>query len=233
MTANNRPPRNAVVRWLWQAGLLAALAAAGCATPIKGLYPPPSGEPTRSVYVVGHGLHTTIALNWADIPAAVWPESAHFPDAAYLDVGWGEAVFYPDPSPNLWEICKAAFWPTPSVLHVAGLPEPPQDFFETGTIIEVQLSETGFRRLCQFIADSYERDRDAQPIPVGPGQYGDSRFYRARGKFYFPNTCNVWVARALRTAGCPITVAYTSTAGNVRYQTRKFGKVLRPLRSRR
>ncbi len=214
-------------RRLKLAGVLLALSAAGCATPINNLYPPQTGEPTRSVYVIGHGLHTAIAVKRADIPETLWPESAHFAGSAYLEVGWGDAVFYPDPAPNLWEICKAAFWPTPSVLHVAGLPLPPEQFFEAGPIIEVQLSQPGLRRLCRFIADTFERDRDGQPIPLGPGQYGDSRFYRARGKFYLPNTCNTWVAKALRAAGCPITVPYTSTAGNVLYQTRRFGKIVR------
>jgi hypothetical protein len=41
-------------------------------------------------------------------------------------------------------------------------------------------------------------------LNLGPGIYGDSTFFRANGKYYFPNTCNVWTARGLKTAGVPI-----------------------------
>jgi uncharacterized protein DUF2459 len=43
----------------------------------------------------------------------------------------------------------------------------------------------------------------------GPGLYGDSRFYPAWQQFNLFNTCNVWAARALRSAGLPIEDAIT------------------------
>ena len=38
---------------------------------------------------------------------------------------------------------------------------------------------------------------------LGPGLYGDSRFYPAWESFHLFRTCNVWTAQALRAAGLP------------------------------
>jgi len=46
------------------------------------------------------------------------------------------------------------------------------------------------------------------------------------------NTCNTWVAKALRSAGCPITPAYCITRGPLLYQTKKFGRDLRSTASK-
>ncbi|MDP2702217.1 MAG: DUF2459 domain-containing protein, partial [Candidatus Rokubacteria bacterium] len=63
---------------------------------------------------------------------------------------------------------------------------------------------------------------------VGRGQYANSRFYVAREKYFLLKTCNTWTARALRSAGLPITSLYAATAGSVMHQTRTLGKVLKP-----
>ena len=59
---------------------------------------------------------------------------------------------------------------------------------------------------------------------LGQGQYANSRFYAARGKYSLLQTCNTWTARALRSAGLPITSLYAVSAGNVMAQTRPLGR---------
>ncbi|MGH9649716.1 MAG: DUF2459 domain-containing protein, partial [Terriglobales bacterium] len=59
---------------------------------------------------------------------------------------------------------------------------------------------------------------------LGPGLYGDSRFYPARESFSLFRTCNVWTARGLRVAGLPIHDSITMEG--LLSQARGIGKVI-------
>jgi uncharacterized protein (TIGR02117 family) len=196
--------------------------AVGCATPVESLFPPPAGEPTRTVYVVNHRWHTGVVVERAAFVGAGWAED--FASAEFLEFGWGDAAFYPAERPGLWLAAKAVLWPTPSVLHVAGVTGPLTNSFPHQEIVRVELSEPGFERLRGHIENTFARDKAGKAQVVGPGLYGDSKFYRARGKFYFPKMCNRWTATGLRAAGCPISPLRSVTAGNVIRQVRTFGE---------
>lgn len=200
----------------------------GCAGPVKGLYPPGEGEPVKSVYVVSHGWHTGIVVNRRDIPEGVWPEHHDFPDSEHLEVGWGDGDYYQAAEPTSGLALKAAFWPTSSVLHLVAFRGPVEGFHRGSDRIEVRVSARGLEELGRFIQAAYARDELGRAIPLGPGQYGTSRFYLAREKYFLLNTCNKWIARALRSAGCPVTPLYAVTAGNVMYQARKCGAGTKP-----
>ena len=55
--------------------------------------------------------------------------------------------------------------------------------------------------LVQRIALQFSRDGKGNLQPLGPGRYGESRFYRACNRFFFPRTCNAWTAGHLRAIG--------------------------------
>ena len=197
-----------------------------CAGPIKSLYPPGNDEPSRSVYVINHGWHAGIVVKKEDIPRNIWPESQDFPDAEYLEVGWGDRDWYQAPGCNLWFALKALFWPTSSVLHVIGFNGPIESYFPESEIIELELSLRGFERLFGYIQDSYARDASGRTIRLGPGLYRNSSFYLSNKKFHLFKTCSVWTAKAIRSAGYPITPSYAITVGNLMFQVRKLGKVV-------
>lgn len=196
----------------------------GCAAPVRSLFPPPAGQPTRTVYVVSHGWHTGLVMERADLTDADWARA--FPMAEALEVGWGDAAFYPADRPGLWMTIKAALWPTPSVLHVVGFNGPLTNRFPHQEIIRIKLSEPGFDRLRRHVETSFARDAAGQLQPAGPGLSDDSRFYQARDKFFFPRMCNRWVARGLRAAGCPIQPWRVITAGHVMKPARRFGQLI-------
>ena len=201
-------------------------AAAGCAKSIEGLYPPAPAELVKPIYVINHGWHTGIAVQRANIPEGVWPEHADFADSEYVEVGWGNREFYTAPEGTLGLALKAVFWPTPAVLHVVGFDGPVEQFFRQREIVEILVSDRGFNRLAVFIGNAYAKDGSGGTMVVGRGQYANSRFYVAREKYFLLKTCNTWTARALRSAGLPITSLYAISAGNVMDQTRTLGKVL-------
>ena len=72
--------------------------------------------------------------------------------------------------------------------------------------------------LTRFIADEHERDADGRAIRLQPGLYGASWFYAGRSPYSLSNTCNTWIARALETAGLPVTASGVMTAGDVMRQ---------------
>ena len=94
------------------------LAVSACAEPQNTSSP--SCNSTVAIYVVAHDMHTGLVLPRADVPVALWPESQDFPQADYLEIGWGERDYYQGHDQGLRGTLKAALWPTPSVLHIVG-----------------------------------------------------------------------------------------------------------------
>jgi hypothetical protein len=122
---------------------------------------------------------------------------------------------------------KAALLPTPSVLHLVWFDPPAVAYFPASEVIEVRLSPQDFANLSVSIHETYNRDEQGKTVYLGPGLYRTSAFYLATGTYHLFNTCNNWVAAALRAAGCPISPGRAITARSVLSQTRRFGRVLR------
>jgi uncharacterized protein (TIGR02117 family) len=198
---------------------------AGCASPPAEL--PAVSEVAKVVYVLGHGWHTGLVVQRADIPDGMWPEQADFPAAQYLEVGWGDKDFYQAAEGTLRLALKATLRSTASVLHVVGFAMAPEDYFPASEVIAVRLSPQGFVYLVTFIHQTYKRDAHGRAIPLGPGWYEHSQFYLATGTYHLFNTCNTWVAKALQTAGAPMRSGSAMTAGSVMEQVRGFGSIMR------
>ena len=197
----------------------------GCREPTSTTVLPPALEDARTVYVVGHGWHVGIVVQRADVALHVWPAAADFPEAAYLEVGWGDAEFYRAPEATLGLVLQAAFASTGSVLLVLALPVPPLAYYRSSEVVALPLTPEGVTALSQYIHDSYRRDAPGQVIRLGPGPYGHSAFYSAAGHYSLHYTCNTWAANALQVAGLAITP--TMQAGPLMRQLRRLGQVLR------
>ncbi len=206
--------------------LFLAFSYSTCAAPVKEALAPSESEPHKTIYLVNHGWHAGIVLRRADIPDNIWPKLENFPDQEYLEVGWGDMDFYQIPDPHLGHILKAALLPTASVLHIVGFNGHVPAYFPYSEIIRIELSSAGFERLSRTIASSFALDKAGNTTSPSPGRYGNSRFYLSRETYHLFNTCNVWTARALRTAGLPITPATANSVGNLMSQARKFGVVV-------
>ena len=200
---------------------LILLAFGACATAPPGPIPRHDG-PTVSIWLVTQDAHTGIAVLRADIPPGLWPESRDFPQADYLEVGWGERNFYMGRDQGFWGTLRVALGSNPSVLHVAGIRGPLPGSFPASEIVEFSLPAAGYERLIRHIHDAYDRTGAPVVAPLGPGLYGDSRFYPGRESFTLLRTCNVWTAQGLRDAGLPINDAITLEG--LMSQARRIGK---------
>jgi uncharacterized protein (TIGR02117 family) len=171
-----------------------------------------------TIYIASHGWHTGIVLRTRDVPERIWPEIRDFAGSEHVEVGWGDRDYYQAPDSNWVLALKAAFWSKGSVLHVAGFDGTPQAFFPESEIVEVPVTESALRGLVAFISATHLREESAKGTPTGPGLYGQSRFYPARGRFHIFRTCNTWVLEALEAAGLAVRPRLTITAGGVMSQ---------------
>jgi uncharacterized protein (TIGR02117 family) len=179
--------------------LLCALLCGCAGAPVAG----DSAAPERSVYVVPQGGHTGIAVRRADIPAPLIPEKQDFPGADYLEFGWGDRDYYMSESPGPWVTFKAAFLPTRSVVHVAGVRGALTASFPGSEVLEIPVSRSGLEGLLRYVHDAFAREGRDAAGPLGGG------FYPGRETFHLLRTCNVWTAGALRAAGLPVRNAIT------------------------
>ena len=203
--------------------LIIVIASAG---PIEGLEQPDQDEPVTAIYLVSHGWHTGIVIKRVELPVSLLPERRDFPEAEYLEFGWGDREFYQAPAFSLVLALKAAFMSTGSVLHVTGFGGEVTHYFPTSEIVEFKLSREGFERLVGYIHESFAREGPEALTPLGPGLYGESQFYRARGTFHLLDTCNMWTGKALAAAGYPLSPA--NMADGLMSQARRFGRPVLP-----
>lgn len=200
--------------FLW---LALAIGLGGCAVAAPGGEAPVDEAPrTRSVQVVGDDWHTAIVIERAAVVAtALLPEAQDFPEADYLEFGWGDREYYPARDKTLAMTLDAAFVATPAVMHLAGLPQAPEPAADGREVVPAALTESGFRRLVQSLANYFVRPEGGGAAPVAPGLYEDSRFYEAHGAFHLLNTCNTWTARILRAGGIDISPSGIVTADDL------------------
>lgn len=165
-----------------------------------------------TLYVVNHGWHTGLVVRRGDIPPGLWPEHVQAPPGEYVEIGWGEREFYQTRDPSLLQALRAALWPSPGVLHLVGFNGPVGARFPHSDISALSVDAAAMGRLAHYISDAYERDPTGHIKRLGQGLYGDSRFFAGRENFHLFKTCNVWTARALRLAGCPVAPGITADA---------------------
>src|SRR5215472_7326475 len=172
------------------AGLLAAVAlAAGCAAPVAGREPPPSGSSALTVLVVDYGWHAAIVVRREDVDPTIWPEVRDFPDAALVEVAWGDRDFYMAENATGWLAVKAALFTSGSVLHVAGFAESALASLPADAVVELGVSRAGFDAMTRFIHDEYQQAGEGGAVPLARGLYGTSWFYAARSRYHLFNTC--------------------------------------------
>jgi len=153
------------------------------------------------VFVVQEGWHTGIIFHTDDVHADEWAEIKHYDHRKFVDVGWGDEKFYQVSGYPLWLAARAIFWPTRSVLQIYAYSIPiTSAYADNSTILRIPVNYTQLSDLSCFIAESYERDKNGDPVPSTI--YGKTDYYfLATRKYHLFRTCNTWVALAFKAAG--------------------------------
>src|ERR671918_737324 len=201
--------------------------ACSCAIPAAEVQLRGEAEKARRIFVTRSGWHSGIVIKRSDISERDLPELKDFPDADYLEFGWGDWDYFQAPDPGIGLAFKAAFWSSGSVLLVVGIKGAAESHFSGSEIVEIVLADERFRQLIDFISGTFSRPSPGLPAEARPGLDSKSRFYRAQGRFHLFRTCNTWVADGLRSAGLPIASSIL-TAEGLMGQVKRFGVVKNP-----
>lgn len=208
------------------AGILVTALLAACATEprvVRPHFPEDGGIPARTIYIVSHGWHTGVVFPGPDLNAAAPELRDLFGEVSYYEFGWGDEAFYRARRITSGLAARALFWPTSAVLHVAAVTGEPEVFFPGSEVKALPVRPEGFESLKQFILESFARDPEGRLFPLEPGIYGESRFFKARGTYFFLNTCNTWTAKALRSAGREMPAPINLTSESVMNSLGKKG----------
>jgi uncharacterized protein (TIGR02117 family) len=164
----------------------------------------PNETKCRSVFIVYDSWHAAIVLRKHDVSSAAIPELIDYPDARLIEFSWGDKDYFPDPKSGVLKALRAAFWSRGSVMHLVGFSNDLEKFYPGASIVELGLASRAYDRLIDFISQSFLRPTTNGRAQASPGLYSYSHFYISTGKFSILNTCNTWVAEALKAAGLPV-----------------------------
>jgi uncharacterized protein (TIGR02117 family) len=206
------------------------------------LYPAAPGAARVELFIVSHGYHAGIALARPVLAdgarraggGALSAVAAGFGNHPFVEIGWGDAEFYrsvPTAGALSLSLAAHALFTTgnSSVLHVVGLAGPPPVAFPAATIVRLELSEQGFAQLLARLETTFAPASDGFPLEdLGPGLYGQSRFFRAVGWFSLAHVCNHWVADMLDAAGVPTAPVLATLPGGL-FLDLRWRSGLRPL----
>lgn len=179
---------------------------------------PASASTCRAVTIVHNSWHAAIVLRQSDLAAKPMPELADFPAAQFIEFGWGDQDYFPNPDAGVVAAIKAALWSSGSIIHLVGFSDPIENFYRGAAITELRMNEAAYRRLLDYIDETFRRDGRSNRAPAAAGLFAYSRFYPARRSFSLLRTCNTWVAEALQQAGLPVSATFVITAGNLQNQ---------------
>jgi uncharacterized protein (TIGR02117 family) len=183
----------------------------------------PTGSPAGTpIYVANHGWHTGIIAESEAVLNAIPALKQSFQSARFIEFGWGDQDFYQASDISYGLAIKALLFPTDAVLHVAGIPKPPNVYFGSSEVEEIRISQAGFNKMLAFIRQSFRRDSQGNFIRLGRGLYADSFFFRAHGAYHAFYTCNSWIMEALSEAGLPESDLPTLTAEGVMDQVKRY-----------
>lgn len=169
----------------------------------------------RSIYVSNHGWHTGFILSAETVQLSLPFLKQRFGSVPFYEFGWGDEGFYQAQEITWGLAIRAIFWPTDAVMHVAAVPLQPDKYFSGSEVIELKLSNSELSSLLTFISHSFYYSGDGKVKVLNKGIYGDSQFYRATGNYYMTNTCNIWTAKGLKSAGLDIATGFKLTADSV------------------
>ena len=170
-----------------------------------------AGQPAEmAIYIKTNGVHTDIVvpvknelLDWSK---EVKFSNTHLRDTTtikWLAMGWGDKGFYLQ-TPNWSDLkasvaFKAMFALSTTAIHATFYGDLP----ENKSCKKIMISNAEYRRLIQYINDSFQKDTAGHVIRiVTNANYNDAdAFYEANGSYSMLHTCNTWANNALKNCG--------------------------------
>ena len=159
-----------------------------------------------SIYIFSNGVHTDLVLPIKN-STMDWSQVIKFEHttgkdstANFIAFGWGDKGFYLE-TPTWSDLkistaFKAAFALSESAIHTTFFSE----MSEGSNCIKINISENNYKKLVQYIYNSFETDVNNQPINIHTtAVYGtNDTFYEGAGTYSLFYTCNTWANNGLK-----------------------------------
>lgn len=184
-----------------------------------------------TVYIVNNNLHTGIIIPVNGESLKRISGMKFFMNFMYADIGWGEERFYQDPDDNFCMAARAVFFPNSSVIRMEGYDSVGPYFVSwSDYTVELIFTREQFIKLSDFIGNSFKKDTTEDFIVASKRHSGSVIFFKSVYRYCLFNTCNTWVADALKNSGFEVSGFPVITARQLYYGIRDKGIVLKPLK---
>jgi hypothetical protein len=213
------------ISYLKTMALLTALALAGCSTAhsqrVTGTSEADAG-PRVVIYVIRRSWHTDIGFNASDLPLPLAAVRSQLPAAHYLLFGFGDQHYLTNHGRSIGGLV-GAIWPGPGLVLVTGLAGTPEQAFGGDGVIRLTLSAGQARRLEEYVLKTLVAT-DSVPKVLATGPYEGSYYYASTVRYSGLNTCNTWMAAALKAAGLPVHSFGVEFSGQIWRQVREIAR---------
>jgi len=166
------------------------------------------------VYVVGQGWHAEIGIPIEELGKDLAFYREVFPGARVIMFGYGKKTFFTSPPETISEYILGPI-PGPAVIQTVGIRVTPVEAYPEATTITLALSPEGRQALTAYIWEDLVKNSSGEPQAVGRSTDPDGLFYAAGSEYNLFHTCNTWTAKALHTAGLPISGEGVILSGQV------------------
>jgi uncharacterized protein (TIGR02117 family) len=174
-----------------------------------------------TVYVVQEAWHTGIVLKTSEVSPEICPGIGKYKQYTYIDISWGDELYYQDIDPGIGLALRAVLFPTTAVIKYTGIHSSVKHYYKHSNLMQIVLDSTQFNALCSYISNSFQRDSLNSIIPSTA--YGKAaHFYLAKRKYHLFRTCNTWVMAAFKNAGLKVNTFFVLTAGQLFRRLKKL-----------
>lgn len=157
---------------------------------------------TTNIYIIKSYWHTGIILPVNERTISQIPLLSDFTGNKFVDIGFGDRVFYLDPEYDIALAARAILVPTESTVRIASVIGTVDDIVRRSDYtLKIKLKLTELDSLCKYINDTFYKDDNEELVLIESKAGGQIKYFEGEPKYHLFNTCNTWVARALNFAG--------------------------------
>lgn len=184
-----------------------------------------------TVYIINNNLHTGIVIPVDDESSRTITALKYFKNFRFTDIGWGEEKFYQNPKDNFCMGARAVLLPNTSVIRIEGYSNTADSFIGwSDYTVRLTLSKDQYIKLIRFIENSFKKDTGDTLFITSEKYSGEIIFFKSVYRYCLFNTCNTWVAEALKSSGLDVSPFFIITASQLYREIRNQGTVLKPLK---
>jgi len=185
------------------------------------------GQGDKNLFLIKNNQHVGIVFiaDSTSVSKAVYLDDKD--SGKIIDIGWGDAAYYPTEDPSIWKGAAAILWPTASVVRVAkynGDLKSAVRFSDYS--VKIYLNDIQYLKILEFINLSFSVN-DSEKIINSQTDNEFVSFYESDLSYHLYNTCNTWIADALKHAGFDIESDGIVTASGLFHELKNIGEVLK------